>query len=143
MGNQNKGHKQTDTPLSDFGDLPDDPISARERDLPLPHAESAESLRLQMYFDRALARATDKMEQNFERRLKESTKEIKSFIKTAFPEEDLDGHKRAHETQMITAKRWNELKARFFEKAFTTGALAAIAFAALAVWESIKSEVKK
>lgn len=138
-----KNQESMDSQLSDFGDMSEDPITARERETSASSLASVEALRLQMYFEKALSKAIDRMETNLDRKLKDSTREIKTFIKTAFPEEDLEAHKRAHETQIVSAKRWGELKSKFIEKAFTTGALAAVGFVVLALWETFKAEVKK
>lgn len=64
-------------------------------------------------------------------------------FKNAFPGGDPHGHRLAHEKQIKDATRWDALKADFISKAFTTGLMAALFFALAAVWESVKSEVKK
>lgn len=94
------------------------------------------------------------IEEEIEEALKKHDTEMRTFIKNefgqlhalisaAFPNGDVHGHKLAHEKQIEGAKWWSSLKADFISKAFTTGLMAAVFFVCVAVWESVKNEVKK
>lgn len=62
---------------------------------------------------------------------------------SAFPGGDPHGHRMAHEKAIKDAGRWDQLKADFISKAFTTGLMAALGFVLIAAWEHFKAEVKK
>lgn len=69
--------------------------------------------------------------------------QLHALITAAFPGGDVHGHKIAHEKAIRDANRWDQIKADFITKAFTTGMMGAIGFLLIAAWESVKSEVRK
>lgn len=144
-----------DDDISDFDDSTEDFLSQRQiRRDPLDpikehdrEREAGFSPRLELRLERRMQRLLDRQNREIDtriaQRLKEQTKELEQKIASAFPDGDLHGHRVAHEKQIKTANRWDELKAEFISKAFTGGMLAAAAFVGLLIWEWFKAEVKK
>lgn len=96
-----------------------------------------------MMIEEAVDDAMGKHEQRITSMFKAEFGQLHALITAAFPNGDVHGHKIAHEAQIDSARWWKQLKADFITKAFTTGMLAALVFVAIAVWESVKGEVKK
>jgi hypothetical protein len=74
-------------------------------------------------------------EARIEQLIKVEFGKMETLFKSAFPEGDPYGHRAAHEKQIRDATKWDKIKAEFISKAFSTGILAAVGFALIAVWE--------
>ena len=81
----------------------------------------------------------DALRQHFDKRFDELAK----MLRSAFPDGDLDGHRRAHQTVMAAAAdreaRWKSV----WEKTISGGIWAGIVLLAAALWEYIKDQVKR
>ena len=90
---------------------------------------------LRNHFDTKLA----EIKAHFDARFDEQNKVLRS----AFPDGDLDGHRRAHQTVMAAAAdrdaRWKSV----WEKTISGGIWAGIVLLAAALWEYIKDQVKR
>lgn len=69
--------------------------------------------------------------------------QLEGLIKSAFPDGDPDGHRRAHEAEIESANGWGQLKADLLSKIMTGGAWAGVVWIWFVVMEAIKQEVKK
>ena len=69
--------------------------------------------------------------------------EQNQLLKSAFPNGDLDGHRRAHETIMANAADREKLWKTVLEKTISGSVWAAIVLLAMALWEMVKDRVKK
>ena len=91
----------------------------------------------------AVTTALTKHESDMQDFIKAEFQRLEETFKSAFPGGDPHGHRAAHEQQIKTATRWDQLKSEFISKAFTTGMLAAVGFLLIAVWDYFKREVTK
>lgn len=101
--------------------------------------EEKVSLMIEEAVDESLA----KHEEHMTKLIKSEFGQLHALISAAFPNGDVHGHKIAHEKAIRDANRWDQLKADFISKAFTTGLMAALGFVLIAAWEHLKAEVKK
>ncbi len=79
---------------------------------------------------------------HIDRRFKEFKEEIKTDLKSAFPDGDLDSHRRAHEEFIETAKDWKKTKQAVIEKVISTGVWSAVALLAVVLWNNFKDSLK-
>lgn len=79
------------------------------------------------------------LRQHFDKRFDE----LEKMLRSAFPDGDLDGHRRAHQTVMAAAAdreaRWKAV----WEKTISGSIWAGIVLLAAALWEYIKDQVKR
>lgn len=99
--------------------------------------------RVSIMIEEAVDDAMTKHEQRMTTMFKAEFGQLHTLITAAFPNGDVHGHKVAHEKQIDSAKWWDQLKADFITKAFTTGMLAAMGFLLMAAWEAVKGEARK
>lgn len=69
--------------------------------------------------------------------------ELTEMIKSAFPDGDPHGHRRAHEQEIKDAAGWSRLKADLLSKILTGGVWAGVVWIMFAIIEAIKQEIKK
>ena len=69
--------------------------------------------------------------------------ELSDMIKSAFPEGDPHGHRRAHEQEIRDAAGWSKLKADLLSKVLTGGVWAGVVWLVFIVVEAVKQEIKK
>ena len=69
--------------------------------------------------------------------------QLEGLIKSAFPDGDPDGHRRAHEAEIESANGWGKLKADLLSKIMTGGVWAGVVWLGVIVTEAMKQEVKK
>ena len=69
--------------------------------------------------------------------------ELMGMIKSAFPEGDPHGHRRAHEQEIQAAAGWSKLKSDLISKVLTGGVWAGAAWLAFITIEAIKQEFRK
>lgn len=117
--------------------------STNDRQMPERRAHALTEERVSYMIEEAVDEALSKHDVEMRAFIKNEFGQLHALISAAFPNGDVHGHKIAHEKQIKDANRWDALKAEFISKAFTSGMLAAAFFVFMAVWESIKGEVKK
>lgn len=64
-------------------------------------------------------------------------------LMTGFPAQDVDGHRRYHESVIEWRELRNKLVREALQKMVGTGALAAAGWLLLAIWQSLKITVKQ
>lgn len=69
--------------------------------------------------------------------------QLEALFKSAFPDGDPDGHRRAHESEIKSAAGWQKIKTELISRVITAGAWGAIAWLFLVTIEAIKSEFRK
>jgi hypothetical protein len=99
--------------------------------------------RVRLMIEQSVEQAMETHEDKMTKVIKAEFTKLEDTIKSAFPGGDPHGHRMAHEKAIKDATRWDELKAEFVSKAFTTGMFAALAFVLLWVWEGFKESVKR
>ena len=104
-----------------------------------PNALSEE--RATQMINEAVAQAIDTHDQDMRQFIKAEMAELSKLIRSAFPDGDPDGHRRAHEQEIASAKRWTAIKVSVMEKVVTGGVWGLISFLALAAWEHFKRGV--
>ena len=90
---------------------------------------------IKQHFDAKL----NEVKTHFDARFDEQNKALKS----AFPDGDLDGHRRAHETVIAAAADRSTLWKAVREKTISGSIWAGIVLLAAALWEYIKDQVKR
>lgn len=88
--------------------------------------------------DEAVRQAIDSHDQDMREFIKAEMAELSKLIRSAFPDGDPDGHRRAHEEEIASAKRWTAMKVAVMEKVVTGGVWGLISFLALAAYEHFK-----
>ena len=68
---------------------------------------------------------------------------LEKTIESAFPDGDLDGHRRSHETVIAAANDRASMWKAVREKTVSGGVYAALGLLIMAIWEYFKAEVKK
>lgn len=69
--------------------------------------------------------------------------ELSEMIKSAFPDGDPHGHRRAHEQEIRDAAGWSKLKADLLSKVLTGGVWAGVVWLVFIIIEAVKQEIKK
>lgn len=69
--------------------------------------------------------------------------ELSEMIKSAFPDGDPHGHRRAHEQEIREAAGWSKLKADLLSKVLTGGVWAGVVWLVFIIIEAVKQEIKK
>lgn len=69
--------------------------------------------------------------------------ELSDMIKSAFPDGDPHGHRRAHEQEIREAAGWSKLKADLLSKVLTGGVWAGVVWLVFIIIEAVKQEIKK
>ena len=69
--------------------------------------------------------------------------ELEKMLRSAFPDGDLDGHRRAHQTVIAAAADRATLWKSVREKTISGSIWAGIVLLAAALWEYIKDQVKR
>lgn len=69
--------------------------------------------------------------------------DLTETIKSAFPDGDPHGHRRAHEQEIRDAAGWARLKSDLISKVMTGGVWAGVVWLGFVVVEAIKQEIKK
>lgn len=83
-----------------------------------------------------------KLQENFEKHRNEESMHIHAIM-NAFPERDFEDHFDYHEQKRRSAKSWGEIWLDIKKKILSGLAWAFLMTVALAVWEYIKSELRK
>lgn len=99
--------------------------------------------RVALMIEEAIDESMTKHEAKMTAMIRNEFNTLQELIKAAFPGGDPHGHRIAHEKAIRDASRWDQLKADFISKAFTTGMMAAVGFLLIAAWEAVKGEIKK
>lgn len=79
------------------------------------------------------------LRQHFDKRFDE----LEKMLRSAFPDGDLDGHRRAHQTVIAAAADRATLWKSVREKTISGSIWAGIVLLAAALWEYIKDQVKR
>lgn len=69
---------------------------------------------------------------------KELRLELHEEIRLLVPNGDVEGHRKAHESMIAAADRWQRFRYSMFEHVAKTIGLAIVLFIAVAVWDAVK-----
>ena len=69
--------------------------------------------------------------------------DLSEMIKSAFPDGDPHGHRRAHEQEIRDAAGWSKLKADLLSKVLTGGVWAGVVWLAFITIDAVKQEFRK
>ena len=97
--------------------------------------------RAQQLIDEAVEKAIREHDQDMRAFIKAQFDELNKLIRSAFPDGDPAGHRRAHEAGIRSAERWTKIKLSVMEKVITGGVWGLVVFLALAAWEHFKRGV--
>ena len=104
------------------------------RKVPHEHIDTFQAA-IRQHFDMRLA----EIKEHFDGRLDAQEK----MLRSAFPDGDLDGHRRAHETVIASAADMATLWKSVREKTISGSIWAGIVLLAAALWEYVKDQVKR
>ena len=99
--------------------------------------------RAQLLIARAIESALKTHENEILQEMDSRFSQLEALFKSAFPDGDPDGHRRAHESEIKSAAGWQKIKTELISKVITAGAWGAIAWLFLVTIEAIKSEFRK
>lgn len=99
--------------------------------------------RVQLMIAVAVKTALTEHEQHLTAHMDAQFAALRRTFAEAFPGGDPHGHRIAHEKQIANASWWDKVKADAASKLATAGVWAFMLFLAFAVWEYIKSELRK
>ena len=68
--------------------------------------------------------------------------EMETLIRSGFPDGDIEGHRRAHETVIESAAGRAKLWSTVLEKTISGSVWAAIVLLAMALWEYVKGKIR-
>ena len=115
--------------------MDDPPFQERRRNAVTHEHIQSYQASLRNHFDTKLA----EIKAHFDARFDEQAKVLRS----AFPDGDLDGHRRAHQTVIAAAADRATLWKSVREKTISGSIWAGIVLLAAALWEYIKDQVKR
>lgn len=90
-----------------------------------------------------MARHTAANREFYKEALEKKFDELTSLIKSAVPNGDIEGHRKAHESLIKTATRWEDFQFKLFTGIVEKGGWAVVLGVAYAVWSWIKEQVHK
>ena len=99
--------------------------------------------RVQLLIQEAVSKALAAHEQHLMAHMDRQFAALRNTFSEAFPGGDPHGHRIAHEKFIAQASWWDNVKANAFAKIAGAGIWALVLLMLVALWQHLKSEVKK